>query len=101
MSTSTLSQTASEAIPLSRAADYFPLRPHQATVWRWAMRGTRGVKLQTWLAGGKHRYTTPDAIAAFLAAINADNQPEVNNNGEDDAGRRGRDAGRALESMGL
>ncbi len=98
--TATLTHTAADAIPLSKAADFFPLRPHHATIWRWAMRGVKGVKLETWLAGGKHRYTTPAAIERFLAAMNAQH-PDDHDDAQVEADRRGRDAGRALESMGL
>ncbi|MBX3427933.1 MAG: DUF1580 domain-containing protein [Pirellulales bacterium] len=41
-----------------------------STTWRWALRGCRGAKLETFLVGGT-RYTTGPAFERFVAAINA------------------------------
>ncbi|TWU57679.1 DUF1580 domain-containing protein [Rubripirellula reticaptiva] len=43
-------------------------RPSSATMYRWAQRGLKGVKLQTAFAGG-HRRTTEQWIREFFAAI--------------------------------
>lgn len=40
-------------------------RPHPATVCRYALRGVGGVKLQTWMVGGK-RMTTVFAVEKFI-----------------------------------
>lgn len=42
---------------------------HTATVFRYSTRGINGVKLESWLIGGK-RVTTPEAIDGFVRAIN-------------------------------
>jgi len=54
-------------IPISEAPQHVPGRPHTATIWRWYQRGISGVKLETFLAGGK-RFTTIEAIQRFILA---------------------------------
>jgi len=41
-----------------------------ATIWRWVLRGVRGVRLESILIGGT-RYTSRQALARFIAATNA------------------------------
>ena len=36
-----------------------------STAWRWVLRGVGGVRLSTFVLGGK-RYTTPQRLARFL-----------------------------------
>ena len=45
-------------------------RVHPSTIHRWRMRGARGVKLETLLAGGT-RYTSAEALSRFFAATTA------------------------------
>ncbi|MCC6492156.1 MAG: DUF1580 domain-containing protein [Pirellulales bacterium] len=45
------------------------------TVWRWANRGARGVRLETFHIGGR-RYTTRQAFARFVASTTAASQGE-------------------------
>ena len=45
-------------------------RPDIATLWRWWARGVRGVKLDTWLIGGR-RVTTEIAVNEFLDRLSA------------------------------
>lgn len=40
------------------------------TVWRWAARGVKGVRLETYLRAGR-RFTTKEAFARFCAATTA------------------------------
>jgi hypothetical protein len=40
----------------------------RATIWRWALAGRRGVRLETVLLGD--RLTSVEAIARFVAALN-------------------------------
>ena len=40
---------------------------HVTTIWRWATRGVRGIRLETYREGGR-RYTTREAHARFVAA---------------------------------
>ncbi len=54
---------------LKDATKYIPTRPNISTVWRWSIKGTRGVKLETILVGSQ-RYTTKEAISRFLASLN-------------------------------
>jgi hypothetical protein len=41
-----------------------------STVWRWSLRGCRGVKLESFSIGAK-RFTTAEAFARFVAATTA------------------------------
>ena len=44
----------------------FGKRPNVASVWRWATRGVKGVKLAT-ISLGRYRYTTASALEHFIA----------------------------------
>ncbi len=57
-------------LSLSAAAKLLPGRPHPSTLHRWRLRGIRGVKLQTWLIGGR-RFTSHEALERFCAATTA------------------------------
>ena len=62
-------------LTLSAAAREVPNRAsgrgvNTTTVWRWAMRGCRGVRLETTLIGGI-RYTSREALAQFFADTTA------------------------------
>lgn len=41
-----------------------------STVWRWSLRGCRGVKLESFSVGAK-RFTTAEAFARFVEATTA------------------------------
>jgi hypothetical protein len=43
-------------------------RVSRATIWRWAMKGRRGIRLETVLLGD--RYTSREAIDRFFAKLN-------------------------------
>ena len=45
-------------------------RVHPTTIHRWRLRGARGVKLETLLAGGT-RYTSVEALNRFFAGTTA------------------------------
>ena len=48
-----------------------PGNPSIATRWRWIQRGVRGgVKLESIIIGGQ-RYTSAEAVARFIARLNA------------------------------
>ena len=65
-------------ISLVEAARSLPGRPHASSLYRWCRKGVRGVKLQTWLVGGR-RYTTIAALEQFIAATTAaaDGEPAL------------------------
>lgn len=64
----------SDRITITAAArDIFSVAPE--TAWRWTLRGVRGVKLQSFVVGGR-RFTTRDACDRFLAALNGATSPE-------------------------
>lgn len=43
----------------------FGRRPNVATIWRWATKGLRGVRLRT-ISLGRYRYTTQSALERFI-----------------------------------
>ena len=43
---------------------------NSSTVWRWSLRGCRGVKLESFSIGAK-RFTTAEAFARFVEATTA------------------------------
>ena len=45
-----------------------PAHPSLATIWRWSLKGLRGVRLETIKVGGR-RYTTLEAIDRFSARL--------------------------------
>ena len=96
MRTKNMTESLKDAITLAQAARYFCPVPHVSGVQRWATRGTRGVRLETWLSGGR-RVTTPAAIERFLLALNRD----AGSVSDDDSTRRGCQAGKALEAIGV
>jgi hypothetical protein len=62
--------TAEKMIRVGEAASAIPGRPHKATVWRWVLRGVRGIKLETIVVGAM-RYTSREAIERFIAQTTA------------------------------
>jgi hypothetical protein len=59
-------------ISLKEAAAFYPgRRPHRATVFRHALQGVRGRKLETVLVGGR-RYTTRQHVEDFVVATAAE-----------------------------
>lgn len=66
---------ASEMIPLNAAAKLFPVgpngrHPRPSTLWRWRLKGVRGVRLACWYVGTKV-YTTRQAVDDFLRGCTA------------------------------
>jgi hypothetical protein len=55
-------------LSLRQAAKILPGQPTRSTLHRWTHHGCRGVRLATFLVGGR-RYTTRDAIAKFINAL--------------------------------
>ena len=45
-------------------------RVHPSTIHRWRLRGARGIKLETILAGGT-RYSSHEALCRFFATVTA------------------------------
>lgn len=59
-----------QLVSLAAAARTPPLDVHVATIWRWATRGVRGIRLDTVVVGG-FRKTSREAIERFIAATTA------------------------------
>ena|SRR5688572_5381117 len=54
-------------LTLAQAAKLTPGRPHASTLFRWATKGHRGVRLQVWNYG-RRLFTTLEAVEAFARA---------------------------------
>ena len=54
----------------SKAAHLAPGRPHVSTVWRWMMRGCRGVRLESIVCAGR-RFTSVESIERFVTRTTA------------------------------
>lgn len=73
-----------QLIPFSEAREAFPGRKRVglATLHRWRLRGVRGgVVLETMVVGGQ-RFTSVEAIARFVAAMNRSEQSQPEMNGQ-------------------
>lgn len=57
-----------DALSLPQAARELPGNPDPSTLWRWASRGVRGVKLETVRIGAGRIYTTRQALTRFVEA---------------------------------
>ena len=57
-------------LTLAQAAKSSPGKPNLSTVWRGGFRGIRGVRLETFLSGGK-RFTTVEALRRFQERVTA------------------------------
>lgn len=62
-----LSITAETLLSLKQARNEFANRPSLPTLWRWILRGTKGIRLESVRIGGR-RYTSVEAIARFMEA---------------------------------
>jgi hypothetical protein len=63
--------TTETPIPINQSPKYYPAgRPNISTVYRHFTRGCRGVRLETFVVGGK-RYTTIEAIQRFVERTTA------------------------------
>ena len=70
-----------------------------STVWRWALRGIRGTKLQTFNVGGR-RWTTEESFGRFVEATTAaangeEIQPRTNRQRESNVRRAEKDLAKA------
>ncbi|MEM6468257.1 MAG: DUF1580 domain-containing protein [Planctomycetota bacterium] len=66
---STVDLLTEDLLSLAQATREIPTRPNVSTVWRWAKRGIRGVRLETVKVGGK-QMTSVQALTRFLQATN-------------------------------
>jgi hypothetical protein len=71
-----------------------------STVWRWALRGARGVKLESMAVGGR-RYTTIEAVERFTARCTAAVNGESDRRNERQHHRAIQHAERELEGRGI
>jgi hypothetical protein len=51
-------------------------RPHPTTCWRWAVQGSGGHRLQTWIVGGR-RMATIESVESWIAKRTAQRTPEA------------------------
>jgi GTP-dependent phosphoenolpyruvate carboxykinase len=62
--------------PVAFSEAKFPGNPHISTRHRWRLQGVRGVKLETFLCGGR-RFTTEEAVGRFIAHLNGSTEPSA------------------------
>ena len=91
-----MTESLKNAIALADAAKIIPTRPPIGLIHRWSSRGVRGIRLRTWLVGGK-RVTTPAAVEAFLQALNSE-VPTASTDHCDEI-RSAKQAGAALDAL--
>ena len=63
-----------EPLSLAQATKVIPGNPSYPSVYRWAVKGRNGVRLETIVIGDK-RYTTRAAIQSFFEAVTASRDP--------------------------
>jgi Protein of unknown function (DUF1580) len=64
-----------DLLRLADAAKIIPSHPHTSTLWRWCLKGVKGVRLQTLVVGGR-RYTTMTYLTEFIAHLSASRTTE-------------------------
>ena len=89
-----------EYVLLSKAAAFFPNRPSVASLWRWAIRGVRGVRLATIAIGGR-RFVSRDAVNEFLEALNRRTADKAVPPAAGEASARTRRAAATLDAAGF
>jgi hypothetical protein len=57
-------------------AHLLPGSPHVSTLYRWASRGVKGVRLETVVVGGR-RYTSAEALRRFAQRLTVDPSSRV------------------------
>lgn len=62
-------QIQDQLLPLVTAVEQATgLRPHLSTCLRWCTRGSKGIRLESWIVGGR-RYTTVLAVRRYRDAV--------------------------------
>lgn len=64
----TIDISVEQLVPIGKAYQHVPGRPHKSTVWRWVLRGVRGRRLDTVICGGR-RFTSVEAIERFCQQL--------------------------------
>ena len=59
-------------VVISRAAEFFPNRPGASSIWRWAIKGSKGIILRTVVIGAR-RYTSREWCREFIEACSRAN----------------------------
>ena len=86
-------------IPFEECGELLPGNPSRCTLYRWILKGTRGVKLETMVCGSK-RFVSVEAVERFIAAQNAGSSPAFTKTASQR--RRQSEAARAeLERIGV
>jgi len=97
----TIDPLTEETFPLSEAARRLPrLRNNRpvnvSTLWRWALYGLRGVRLETTMIGGV-RVTSNAAMRRFFAALNKHDATQCRHN----QSTHDADAQKELDEIGI
>ena len=97
--------TSEELISLTEAARLLPRRrkgkrPHVATLYRWSIRGVRGVCLETVQVGGT-RCTSREAIARFIDRLSVANNGTGTTTIAPNSDKRAQAAENELDRLGI
>lgn len=88
-------------ISLTQATKKVASRPNLSTVWRWAMKGSNGIKLETVTIGGR-RFTSEEALKRFIHKTTAKANGPAEPSRTDAQKRRAiREAMKELEEAGI
>ena len=76
MANSTINIDVEQLLTAKQACEVFPTPVSMPTVWRWMLKGTRGVVLESIRIGGR-RYTSVEACSRFIEASANDASPNT------------------------
>ncbi|MCA9312358.1 MAG: DUF1580 domain-containing protein [Phycisphaerales bacterium] len=94
-----------QLIPLNDVPRRLPRRSngrriHIATIYRWAQRGCRGVRLETVQVGGT-KYTSPEALQRFFDRLGPDGGPDAPSGADRSPSESRRHVDQTLRELGL
>ncbi len=81
-----------QPISFVQATEVYATHPSVATLWRWALKGVQGIRLETVKIGGR-RFTSIEALDRFASRLTAPRSPE----GPNASVRRQQEMSRASE----
>ena len=81
MANSPINTDVEQLLTAKQACEAFPTPVAMPTVWRWMLKGTRGVVLESIRIGGR-RYTSVEACSRFIEASANDASPNTRNTTE-------------------
>lgn len=87
-------------LTIKAARNVFPNRPSVPTIWRWMLKGTRGVQLDSVRIGGR-RYTSKEACRRFMEESSTQVRQRKNRKTRRDRDQSIRNARAILDQFGI